>query len=152
MFSKKINYLNSITILKIFLQSFNSLPFLLHLSEAAIQNFKWLIYIRILFLALDSVNIFMQIKVNVLIRKLKWKKKKPKKQIPRSQNQIIDLISCSEFICATAAAEVWKCHQVEWNLDKMFCCVCVYYFSLSWDRNFIFYISPQIFMHCVKLL
>lgn len=36
--SRKINYVNMITILKIFLQSFNSLSLLLHLSEAAIWN------------------------------------------------------------------------------------------------------------------
>lgn len=43
----------------------------------------------------------------------KAQKTKNKKQIPRSQNQIIDLINCSEFTFATAAAEVGKCHQVE---------------------------------------
>ena len=36
--SIKINYVNMITIWKIFLQSFNSLSFLLYLSEAAIWN------------------------------------------------------------------------------------------------------------------
>lgn len=36
--SRKIDYVNMITILKIFFQSFNSLSFLLYLSEAAIWN------------------------------------------------------------------------------------------------------------------